>query len=70
MRNMEKAIADYRSYRDRTNRGHFLTSDIEQIYALSADEYGRLSSFELVGNALHAGFAIGYRAAKADVKKK
>jgi hypothetical protein len=57
MRNIKRSIDQYKNTFGKTNNteGAFYLSDYQQILSMSNN------NFELVSNALRAGFMIGYR---------
>lgn len=57
MRNIKRSIDQYKNTfgKKRNKEGAFYVSDVQQIMDMSA------SDFDLVANALRAGFMIGYR---------
>ena len=65
-RDLKKAIADYKKQYERRNGNEaaFYYDDLQQIHDMSADEY------DVISNALIAGFMIGYRKAQRDHRKK
>ena len=71
-RDLEKSIEAYkkRFYNATGNAGAFFASDVEQIKDLATTEDGEVSLFDAIGNALEAGFMIGYRYAKNEARKK
>ena len=67
-RDLQKAITDYKkTFGGNDRRGAFYMSDIEQIIAVSKPAGSMRSDlYQLAGNALRAGFMIGYRTAKRE----
>ena len=63
-RRVIKAIQDYHDRFGGTQYGTFYTSDMYCIDEISKDK------FELIANALRAGFMIGYRKGKRDAAEK
>lgn len=57
-------IRDYKRITD-GRREPFHLSDIDQIYELSRTDAGRVDTATAIINALAAGYALGYKAAKA-----
>ena len=71
MRSMQKAIDDYKTkFENRSDgAGAFYADDLRQIQATAEGLRGYDRDFELITNALMAGFMVGYRKGKADEKK-
>lgn len=67
-RDLQKAITDYKkTFGGNIRRGSIYTSDIEQIVSISTPAGSTLPDpYQLAGNALRAGFMIGYRTAKKE----
>ena len=67
-RNLQKALQDYeKQFGGNDQRGAFYMSDLEQIRELSTPAGSTLPDpYQLAGNALRAGFMIGYRTAKKE----
>ena len=60
MRDIQKALEDYK--RITHGQDKFYTTDITQIYDLAkSQDTGKTETFSAIGNALQAGFVIGYR---------
>ena len=71
MRDINKAIADYKKKFGATNKGGaFYTTDLMQIRDTAEGDTRGDRDFILISNALRAGFMIGYRKGKADAKKR
>ena len=70
-RDLKKAIQEYKkNYEGRSDgAGAFYMDDLRQIQATAEGMSGFNRDFELINNALMAGFMIGYRKGKADTKK-
>lgn len=70
-RDINKAIQEYKkNYEGRSDgTGAFYMDDLRQIQATAEGMSGFDRDYELITNALMAGFMIGYRKAKADTKK-
>lgn len=66
-RDLNKYIAEYEHLfrKSKGNRGAFYASDINQIVEISKND-----SVVATFKALRAGFMIGYRAAKAETRRK
>lgn len=71
-RDLQKAVQDYqkRYYNSRSNEGAFYASDFYQIKEISGGGYDARTLYNAIGNALEAGFMIGYRKAQRDYKKR
>lgn len=66
MRDINKAIADYKKqFFVRSNKGQFYVSDFVQIKELSDG-----TTFDIIANGMMAGFMIGYRFAKREMKNR
>lgn len=65
MRDIKKAITDYRKKFEGTKRGYFLVTDYLQIKELSEGDI-----WKCMDNALMSGFMIGYRLGVKETKKK
>ena len=71
MRSMEKAINDYQArFNGNTGDGALYMTDILQIRDTAEGLTGGDRDFELISNALQAGFMIGYRKGQTDAKKR
>ena len=70
-RDINKAIQEYKkNYEGRSDgTGAFYMDDLRQIQATAEGMSGFDRDYELITNALMAGFMIGYRKGKADEKK-
>ena len=70
MRDIKKAILEYKRRFEDTNEGGFYLSDYCQIRDMSetGSIYGTLLA--AIDNALQAGFMIGYRKGLNDARKK
>lgn len=70
-RDINKAIQEYKkNYEGRSDgTGAFYMDDLRQVQATAEGMSGFDRDYELITNALMAGFMIGYRKAKADTKK-
>ena len=70
-RNLKKYITEYdkKYLNSKRNKGAFFVSDYYQIFSLSKDAAGGLDLWELIDNALKAGYMIGYRTAQRDERK-
>ena len=65
MRDIKKDIQDYKEqFFTRSDKGQFYVSDFEQVNELSDG-----TTFDLVANGMMAGFMIGYRCAKREMKR-
>lgn len=65
MRDIKKAIQDYKKqFFVRSGKGQFYVSDFVQVNELSDG-----TAFDLVANGMMAGFMIGYRYAKREMKR-
>lgn len=70
MRNIFKAIEDYKKkFSGNSTNGALYMTDILQIRDTAEGMAGGDRDFELISNALQAGFMIGYRKGKADARK-
>ena len=74
-RDMKKAILDYKDLLRRkdtihSNFGAFYLDDIDQIWRLCEETDPHRREFDMIGNALDAGFMIGYRTAKREAARK
>ena len=63
MRSMTKAIAEFEALAKDKNKD-IGTSDIMQIFEMSNDPW------DYITNAMMAGYAMGYRQCKRDMKKR
>lgn len=67
-RSIKKSIADYQKRfitHEKNNRGGaFYASDMQQLHDMSGSEW------DLINNALQAGFMIGYRHAKREQRAR
>ena len=63
-RNIRKCIAEYQQKYYPAKKDYFTTGDLYQINDISDDK------FDIISNALMAGFIVGYRAAKRDSKNR
>ena len=62
-RRISNAIKEYkRRFIDGSNNGAFLVSDLHDIDNISGDKY------DLINNALMAGYMIGYRKGRRDAR--
>ena len=70
-RDINKAIQEYKkNYEGRSDgTGAFYMDDLRQIQATAEGMSGFDRDYELISNALRAGFMIEYRKGKADIKK-
>lgn len=64
MRDIEKAIKDYNNKFLDSNKGQFYCSDFMQIKKLSKNDV-----YDIMQNSMMAGFIIGYRFAKREIRK-
>lgn len=64
MRDIEKAIKDYNNKFLDSNKGQFHCSDFMQIKEMSNNDI-----WKLITNGMCAGFIIGYRFAKREIRK-
>lgn len=65
MRDIKKSIQDYKEqFFVRSGKGQFYLSDFEQV-----DELSDGTTFDLIANGMMAGFMIGYRYAKREMKR-
>ena len=64
MRDLNKYISDYHHLRAEKRIGGFRLSDLDQIKEM--DEELPV----MIHNAMAAGFVIGYRAAKSEIRRK
>ena len=71
MRDLQKAVKEYRKkYSNRkTNEAAFYSTDYDQIYKMSKGGRPTDTIFYAIGNALEAGFMVGYRKAQRDKRK-
>ena len=69
MQRITNAVYDYQQFIDRTGRGLFYASDLCQLRDMSLKD-GRVNIYDLMSNALSAGFMIGYRCAKREARKR
>ena len=67
MRSMEKAIQEY--HKRFSTTGDFYFDDVRQIKEMSEKD-GRIDPYDLIFNALQAGFMIGYRTAERHCKPR
>lgn len=67
-RDLQKALQEYqKKFGGNDKRGAFYYSDIEQIRTMSTPPGSIVPDlFKVIGNALRAGFMIGYRTAKRE----
>ena len=71
MRDINKAIADYKKKFGATNKGGaFYATDLMQIRDTAEGDTRGDRDFILISNALRAGFMIGYRAGLREAKAK
>ena len=71
MRSMEKAINDYQAkFNGNTGDGALYMTDILQIRDTVEGLTGGDRDFELISNALQAGFMIGYRKGVKDSRER
>ena len=69
-RSITKALEEYkRITKSATTGGVFYYSDIEQIRDSAINPRGEVDIALAIGNALEAGYAIGYRTAKREARK-
>ena len=61
MGRIENAISEY--WKRKNKKGIFYLNDFEELKNLSNDK------FDLINNSLIAGYIIGYRSAKREIKK-
>ena len=61
MGRIKNALADYWSRKNK-NKGAFFVNDFTELFEMSKNDY------ELMCNSLNAGFIIGYRTAKRELK--
>ena len=66
MRDLRQYIDEYRREYSGKNKGVFLLSDYQQILELSREDSSGGLYFNLVVNALMAGFMVGYKKAIRD----
>lgn len=69
MRDIYKAISDYKTRWENNEEGLFYLTDAAQIRELSRTRDGKDDIYNAIENALKAGFTIGYRKAQRDAKK-
>ena len=71
MRDINKAIADYqKKFGGNSAEGAFYAADVKQIRDTAEGLAGNNRDFELISNALQAGFMSGYRKGQADARKR
>ena len=69
-RSITKALKEYeRITKCATTGGAFYYSDIEQVRDSAITPRGEVDIVLAIGNALEAGYAIGYRKAKREARK-
>ena len=70
MKRIEKAVQDYKARYLKTshNEGAFYASDYIDVINISGGNNATV--WDLVNNALRAGFMIGYRKAQRDYRKR
>ena len=68
MHRVKNAIADYKRFIDKTGRGALYLDDIYDVYKMNrcGEE---LDVAGCIGDAMEAGFMIGYRCAKREKKR-
>lgn len=64
-RDIKKAIQDYNKKFLNSDKGQFHCSDFMQIKEMSNNDI-----WDLIANGMSAGFIIGYRFAKREMKKQ
>ena len=72
MRNIQKAVEDYRKINEKRpgGSGGITAYDAVQIRDAAAQKSGGVDILETIFQALEAGYSIGYRAAQRDARKK
>ena len=71
VRNMEKVVAEYNHFTSiHKNKGYFFFDEVLQIKKIASHSMIENRLYEAIGTALEAGFIIGYRTAKRDVREK
>ena len=67
-RDLHKAIEEYKTkyYNRSDGKGAFYVTDVNQIKELSESRDTKETLYNAIGNALEAGFMIGYRTAKKE----
>lgn len=69
MRDIRKAIAEYNTMVENSQKYDFYALELREIWEISKEEgQGDLST--LISNALSFGFMVGYRAGMHDAKDK
>ena len=68
-RDLVKDIQTYKEQFEGTGAGAFYVDDLRQIRETAGSLQGADRDFELITNALQAGFMIGYRKAKNEREK-
>ena len=72
-RDLTRAVEEYnRKYNNpQTGKGSFYLEDLNQIKDMSKSRTGEgVSLYGAIGNALKAGFIIGYRTAQRDARAR
>ena len=70
IRDLKKEIEEYKKLFESPEKEKFLASDIKQIWNLSQGRDHVETLFNSIGNALEAGFMLGYKNGLVDASKK